>query len=311
MKLKLLYNCLVLFASILLPYLLNAQADLISLQAVSNNVSAGKNLTYTILVVNNGPASATNVNLTESLPVGTTFVSFMAPAGWNIIAPIVGVNAPVIATIPTLPSGAMQSFTLVVNVSGTVFPGIALSNTATLSSATPDPDPTNNQSGGLSIVGVVPTFDIGVSNRASTTVNTGGSVLYLVQVSNPAIGLQLGVSFADVLPPGTSLVSLSAPAGWTTIAPAVGSNGIVTASTPLFASGAVAAFIIVTNVAVNVPSGTTLINFASVTSLTPDLNPNNNTMGSGVRVLSPLLAMLALPTLDLQQLLLVLTFHTS
>ncbi len=66
-----------------MPYLLQAQADLTVVEAVSNNVSANRNLTYTILVVNNGPANATNVNFSVNLPVGTTFVSFSAPAGWT------------------------------------------------------------------------------------------------------------------------------------------------------------------------------------------------------------------------------------
>jgi uncharacterized repeat protein (TIGR01451 family) len=294
MKVKLLLHFLVFFSSFFMPYLLQAQADLIVVQAVSNNVSANRNLTYTILVVNNGPANATNVNLTENLPVGTTFVSFSAPSGWNVVTPTVGVNAPVIATIPSLTPGVIQNFTLVVNVGSTVFTGQALISTALVSSTTPDPDITNNQSSGFTVVSVVPTFDIGLVNRVATTVNIGGKVIYLIQVSNPAIGLQLGVSFADILPPGTSFVSLSAPVGWTIVTPAVGSNGIITASIPTFAPDAIAAFILVANVAVNVPSGTIINNTASVTSLTPDLNPNNNTSGFGVRVLSPVPADLSI-----------------
>lgn len=294
MKVKLLLQFLVFFSSFFMPYLLQAQADLTVIQAVSNNVSANRNLTYTILVVNNGPASATNVNFTENLPPGTTFVSFTALAGWNIVVPAVGVNAPVIATIPSLAPGVFQTFTLVVNVGSTVFTGQSLSNIAVVSSPTPDPDQNNNQYPGFSVVSVIPTFDIGLSNRISTTVNIGGKVICLVQVFNPAIGLQLGVSFADILPPGTSFVSLSAPVGWTIITPAVGSNGIITASKPTFAPDTVAAFILVVNVAVNVPAGTIISNTASVTSFTPDLNLNNNTSGSGVRVLSPLPADLSI-----------------
>ncbi len=166
MKVKLLCG-LIYFSFLLLPFLTNAQADLTSVQTVSNNVAPGRNLTYTILVANNGPTPATNVNLTENLALGTTFISFAAPAGWNVIAPVVGANAPVIATLPVLPSGAIMSFTMVVNVPPTALVGTVLSNIANLSSATPDPDLTNNPSSGITFISVVPTFDISVNNRVS------------------------------------------------------------------------------------------------------------------------------------------------
>lgn len=288
MQVKLLSGILFFFISSFLPGLLHAQADLAIIQAVSNNVNASRNLTYSILVVNNGPGSATNVSLTDNLPVGTTFVSFTAPAGWNAIVPVVGANAPVVATIPTLPAGAMQIFSLVVNVGNNVPTGTLLTSNAIVSSTTPDPDPNNNQAVGFTRVAIVPSFEIGVTNISFPTVNTGGNVVNLIQVFNTGTELHLSVSFADMLPSGTIFVSLSASAGWTTTTPQIGSHGIITASTPLVAPDRVGTFLLVTRVTGLVPAGTQLLNIASVASQIPDQNQNNNFSISSVRVLSPL-----------------------
>jgi len=293
MQVKLLSGILFFFISSFLPGLLHAQADLGVIQAVSNTVNASRNLTYSILVVNNGPGSATNVSLTDNLPVGTTFISFTAPAGWNAIVPVVGTNAPVVATIPTLPAGAMQIFSLVVSVGNNLPNGTFLFSNAIISSTTPDPDPSNNQAGGFTTVANVPPFEIGVINRSFLNVNTGANVVNLIQVFNPGTELQLSVSFADMLPSGTTFVSLSASAGWTTTTPQIGSHGIITASTPLLAPDRVGTFLLVTKVASLVPTGTQLLNIASVASLIPDQNQNNNFSISNVRVLSPLPADLA------------------
>src|SRR4029079_13174330 len=53
-------------------------------------VTAGANLTYTIVVTKNGPSPAANATLTDAIPANTTFVSLTAPAGWTTTTPTVG-----------------------------------------------------------------------------------------------------------------------------------------------------------------------------------------------------------------------------
>ena len=53
-------------------------------------VTPGANLVYTITVTNAGPDAATSVNLIDSLPPGTTFVSLSPPGGWSCATPAVG-----------------------------------------------------------------------------------------------------------------------------------------------------------------------------------------------------------------------------
>ncbi|MGH2650958.1 MAG: hypothetical protein ACRDHK_07080, partial [Actinomycetota bacterium] len=61
-----------------------ATADLSASKVDSPDpVVAGSNITYTINVTNAGPGAASNVSLSDTTPVGTTFVSVTPGAGWT------------------------------------------------------------------------------------------------------------------------------------------------------------------------------------------------------------------------------------
>ncbi len=289
MKIKLLSNCLVFLVSFFLPYISHAQADLAVIQTVVTQVSPNRNLTYSILVVNNGPGSALDISLRDTLSFGTTFVSFTAPAGWNATTPVVGSNSPILATIPTVPSGAIQAFTLVVNVGSSVPIGPALINRVSISSSSPDPNLTNNLFiAGTAVVGILPRLDLVVTKRGLSTLNFDGNAVYTIQVANIGLEPQTSVSLADILPSGTTFLSLTAPIGWTVTTPPVGSNGIVIASIPTLLPGEVAAFALVAKIGPNVPVGTSVLNVASVTSASADLTPFNNLFTATTRIVSPL-----------------------
>jgi uncharacterized repeat protein (TIGR01451 family) len=103
-------------------------------------VTAGDNLTYTVTVTNNGPDPATSVTVTDNLPPETTFVSCSSTGGG--VCGGSGNNRTV--TFTSLASGQSETITLVASVNCSVVDGTVISNTATVSSFTPDPDTTNN-----------------------------------------------------------------------------------------------------------------------------------------------------------------------
>ncbi|MGZ4779152.1 MAG: Calx-beta domain-containing protein, partial [Thermoanaerobaculia bacterium] len=105
-------------------------------------VNAGTNLTYTITATNAGPSNAASVSLSDTLPAGTTFVSLASPGGWSCTTPAVGVGGTISCSIASLGIGSAV-FTLTVAVDPSVAAGTVLSNTATTSSATSDPNPGN------------------------------------------------------------------------------------------------------------------------------------------------------------------------
>src|SRR5205823_9444100 len=107
-------------------------------------VIAGNNITYTITVTNNGPSNAQGVSLTDTIPANTMFVSFTPPAaGWsftNMAGVITAMN-------PTLAAGSgPQVFTLIVKVNASAAAGSTITNTANVSSTTPDSNTQNNNS---------------------------------------------------------------------------------------------------------------------------------------------------------------------
>jgi uncharacterized repeat protein (TIGR01451 family) len=105
-------------------------------------VIAGNDLTYTVTVTNNGPDTATSVTVTDNLPAETTFVSCSSTGGG--VCGGSGNNQ--IVTFASLASGQSETITFVANVNCSVADGTVISNTATVSSLTFDPDTTNNSS---------------------------------------------------------------------------------------------------------------------------------------------------------------------
>jgi uncharacterized repeat protein (TIGR01451 family) len=119
------------FARLIRP--LAEQADLeISKADSPDPVTVGDNLTYTITVTNRGPDAATNVVVTDTLPSGVTFVS--ASPGCVHSAGVVTCN------LGNIPAGGFVTITIVVTVTA---PG-TISNTATVTSDTLDPNTANN-----------------------------------------------------------------------------------------------------------------------------------------------------------------------
>ena len=99
----------------------NDTADLIIFKSASPNpAQPGGNITYSISVQNCGPSVATNVSVTDAIPVGTTFVSFNQTSGPTftvVTAPAVGGTAPPVSlSLASMNSGDVATFQLVVKV---------------------------------------------------------------------------------------------------------------------------------------------------------------------------------------------------
>jgi uncharacterized repeat protein (TIGR01451 family) len=109
-------------------------------------VTPGANLTYTVDITNGGPTAAQTVVFADALPAGTTFVSETQTGGpvFTCTTPPVGGTGTISCTIATLASGASASFTVVVNVDPTTPAGSVITNTATVTTVTTDPDLTDN-----------------------------------------------------------------------------------------------------------------------------------------------------------------------
>jgi len=113
------------------------QADLAVTNSAPTTILSGTHLTYTIAVANNGPNTANEVTLTDSVPKGTTFVSVATTAGACKRA-----ASKVTCTVPSVADGSGFTVSMVVDV--TYKSGKTVTDTASVSSVVFDAVATNN-----------------------------------------------------------------------------------------------------------------------------------------------------------------------
>ncbi len=222
-------------------------------------VRAGEQVTYTLVVTNNGPATEPAAVVTDTLPAGFTFVS--AVPGQGSCSAAGGV---VTCTLGSLAMGDAATVTVVCDVpSGT--PAGSYTNTAAVSGSESDPVPANDSASEDTTV--VEEADLAVVKTDSPDpVRAGEQLTWTLEVSNNGPSDATGVTVTDVLPAGVSVVSAD-PA-------CTESSGTVTCTTATLADGDSVTFHIV----VTVDPGTTgaLGNTATVTADQTDPVPDND-----------------------------------
>ena len=245
---------------------ISANADVAVSKTGPASANAGTNVVYTIAVTNNGQADASSVTLTDVLPAGMTFVSFQQNSGpvFNCTT-----GATVTCSIATLTAGSSASFTLTAALS----PGATgtVSNTANVTSTTPDNNSGNNTS--TFPVTVTTSADMSITKTAAASVNAGANLTYTITVANNGPSDAQSVTWTDTLPANTTFVSENQTSG-----PAFNctTGATITCSIGTLLPGASAAFTVVVGVANTTPNGTVLSNTATVASTTPDGNAANN-----------------------------------
>jgi uncharacterized repeat protein (TIGR01451 family) len=108
---------------------------------IPSPVPHGTNLKYTLNVTNKGPDIAMSTVLSDTTPVGTTFMGFTTSAG-TCTAPAVGGTGTLNCKVGNLGSGAKATVTMTVKDSAAA--GSILTDTGRGTSTTPDPNTNNN-----------------------------------------------------------------------------------------------------------------------------------------------------------------------
>lgn len=131
-----------------------AGADLLVSKSVSPApAAAGSVVTYTLTARNDGPSAATSVVVTDPMPEGFVITGGSAPAGWTCSSDAAN-SVRTCSLAGSFAPGAQAQITITAQVpsTGTNSSG-TVTNTATISSATPDAVPANNSgSVGLSVI---------------------------------------------------------------------------------------------------------------------------------------------------------------
>ena len=242
------------------------------------NSVPGRNVAFTVTVHSTDAMNpAANVQLNDTVPAHTTFVSAVqnsGPAFNPCTTPAVGSSTGTITcTIASFPAGgpdAVFTFTFHVQSVSSSTPGTT--NTATVTTTTPD-NPANNTSSATT--NFTPEADLSISKSAPATVFAGANITYTLTVSNAGPSDSQGVQFSD--PMFGSFVSFSQTSGvaFTCMLPPVGSTATsVICNTATLPAGATATFQLVERVPPDAVGS--FFNQGTVTSGTFDPGPSPN-----------------------------------
>ena len=236
--------------------------------ASAADVAQGGAISYTLTTTNNGPASATNVQITDRLPVAFNISSLVtAPSGGGACS----LNG---TTVTCLWNGATTSGTSsTVTISGTMkssWVGLTDAdrnsvNTAKTFSLTDDPDPSDNSANATVVVTDAADLQVTAGGPAEITAGGTGTISFTTANNGPSTAV--ASTLAITIPSG--LAPVSAPAGCTIV------GQTVTCTLGNLANGAS------TTTAIGVRAAPDLVEVsslatASATSQTPDHVPENN-----------------------------------
>ena len=224
-------------------------ADLALQKHHVGDIVPGTNAAYQIDVHNNGPSDAADATVVDDLPAPLTFVS-SGDAAWSCSA--VGQHVTCVHAAPIV-AGDTSTFTLNVAVASSA--PASITNEATVSSTSPDPDTSNNTASDNSATTGQADLSIAKSHTGDPT--AGSTVDFTLAVTNNGPSDEQGdISVADTLPKGLS---------WTTDSTATGTGWSCT--------GTVDSQVIRCTGATNLPAGTSAPDITVHVTVDPDAGP--------------------------------------
>ncbi|HEV7474758.1 MAG TPA: DUF11 domain-containing protein, partial [Pyrinomonadaceae bacterium] len=247
--------------------------------ATPGEVRPGDELTYTITLTNSGPEPAQNVLLTDPIPANTTFKRLgTTSAGWTSTVPNPNATGNVVFSKASVASGETASFQIVVtavqSATGAITPIV---NTASVSSATSDPNIADNTATVTTPIAQAATADLRITKTVDPPQFTpNGSLTYQLIVTNLGPAPAQNVEVKDVLQPVLTFVEALPPAGWTASGP--GADRTLSFKKSSMAVGETVTISIQVRVTLGVVAAppSSITNTATVDSATPDPVKSNN-----------------------------------
>jgi uncharacterized repeat protein (TIGR01451 family) len=196
-----------------------AGADLALAKSVNNATpNVGDTVTFTVTLSDLGPVTATNVQVTDLLPTGLTFISATPSQGFYI-------NGSGLWTVGTVTTSAPQTL----HIHALVVSPTAQTNTAAIAHSDQfDPTTTNNSA---SATETPQQADLALAKTVSNaTPNVGDTVSFTITLTDLGPAAATNVQVTDLLPTGLTFVSVTPSKG--TYISGVWTVGTVTMSTP-------------------------------------------------------------------------------
>jgi len=255
------------------------QADMaVTMSENPNPVLAGANITYTAVVTNNGPATATTVTAVDTIPANTTFSSDTVPPGWTCV-----VNATTVScSNPSVAANASSAFTFVFTVTAGTAPGTVITNSVAVGSAVSDPTSSNNTATTFDTVTSPSQADLSINKSgAPEPVNQGDTLTYTLTVANNGPASADNVVVTDPLPSAVAYQSSSATQGACSQA-----SGTVTCNIGTMSNGQIVT-ITISVTATTFSASSYAVNTATVSSTTSDPDAANNSSTFNSTIVSP------------------------
>jgi uncharacterized repeat protein (TIGR01451 family) len=262
-------------------------ADLLISKSGTESANAGDTIAYSIYVFNGGPSDAQSVTMTDALPAGTTFVSLTASTStFTCGTPAVGAAGTVTCTAAMLANQADTNFTLSVKTSPSA-PSGTISNTATVTAATSDPNTSDNSSTVTTGIAasVTASADLSVESMlGSSGVAAGTTVSFRVVIANRGPFTAHHVQLVDAVPANATFEAASVAdplAAFTCTTPAAGTGGNIICSAATFdqrTNNDQPTFTFTFRVNNGVAPGTVLTNTATLSADDTDPVPSNNSV---------------------------------
>ena len=239
-------------------------------------------LIYTVVVTNDGPSTATDVDLTDTLPTGVTFVSGTTTVAGQSVSGNAG-SQTVTSTIGTLLNG--QSATITINATINAAATGTLINAA-VTSATDESNVNNNSDTAQTVI--QPEIDLTITkvdNDNNLSLLPGDTIQYTLGVTNNGPSGATGVTVTDLLPTGLTFDATGSTAPASSAAVAGGTQ--LTYNLGALGSGATLGTPITINAIIGANFSGTLTNTASVTGNETETNEQNNSASASSVVVPP------------------------
>ena len=243
-----------------------AQSDLMIVKTGPATANAGGTVTYNLEVTNNGPDAATNVVAEDPIPAGLTFNAGASDTD------CVQQGNDILCNNTTLTNGATRNYSVVFDVPANYTCGGNISNSASVSTSSTDPNPANNQSGPVvtTVQCQQPQADLSVTKSGPVNVNQGSTASYTLTAINLGPDTATNVVVSDPIPAGLTFnAGLSDPA-------CVQQGNDILCNNLSLTNGSSSSYVVTFDVPQSVACSSVIQNAASVSTSTTDPNPVNN-----------------------------------
>lgn len=258
--------------------------------ATPSSVPAQSALTYQVSVKNNGPSTAQNVAMTDTLPGNATFIKVVNVSNGGTCPTQPAVNAAggtLVCNWPSMPNGGQYTVTYQIRPTTA---GSSVTNNAAVTTTTLEPNTSNNSASTTTPV-TSAVLDLSITkNHTPDPVPLGGTTVYTILVRNAGPSQDTGVVMTDTFPAPSQTPSavfsyqgnLTVDQGGTCTQPAVGAlSGVLTCTFPSLDQGQTATITYTAKAESITQTGAlsgTAFNAASVQGNLPETTMANNSV---------------------------------